>query len=191
MAQPSTPASSSSARGIDDARILQMPRCRELEQHQLDLIGLGLVALAAFFAFVFYLGWDGGKVGERHGRRLRLPVRRRGYLAPVALFGAGAVLVLRPMLPSVQPVQGRARAASSPALMLGLAARLVRPRARPMPRARASSTPHYFRHHGGLVGEPLFWVTQHAVLSSSAPHIIFLFLMFGGLLLLTGASVAG
>ena len=35
-----------------------------LEQRHYDLIGLGLVAFAAFFACVFYLGWDGGKVGH-------------------------------------------------------------------------------------------------------------------------------
>ena len=41
-------------------------RCRSiphLEQHQLDVIGLALVAAAVFFGFVFYLDWDGGKVG--------------------------------------------------------------------------------------------------------------------------------
>ena len=40
------------------------PSLPKLEQHELDLIGLGLVALAAFFAPVFYLDWNGGEVGE-------------------------------------------------------------------------------------------------------------------------------
>ena len=34
-----------------------------LEQRQLDLIGLGLVALGLFFAFLVYFGWDGGRAG--------------------------------------------------------------------------------------------------------------------------------
>src|SRR5438270_604256 len=50
---------------------LRMPRMPELQQRDLDLIGLGLVALAAFFAFVFYLGWDGGKVGGALGDAFR------------------------------------------------------------------------------------------------------------------------
>ena len=39
-------------------------RLPQFEQRDLDLIGLALVAVAVFFSFVFYLGWDGGKVGE-------------------------------------------------------------------------------------------------------------------------------
>ena len=39
------------------------PRLPELEQRQLDVIGLGLVALAVFFAFLVYLRSDGGRAG--------------------------------------------------------------------------------------------------------------------------------
>src|SRR5947209_10882299 len=70
----------------------------ELEQHQLDLIGLGLVALAAFLSFVFYLGWDGGKVGQALADACIFLFGGVGYLVPVALFGTGAILVLKPML---------------------------------------------------------------------------------------------
>ena len=40
----------------------------ELEQRQLDLIGLALVALGLFFAFLVYFGWDGGRAGRRPSR---------------------------------------------------------------------------------------------------------------------------
>ena len=54
-----------------------------LEQRQLDLIGLGLVGLGLFFAFLVYAGWDGGR-GRLAGRRgPALAARRR------ALPGAG------------------------------------------------------------------------------------------------------
>src|SRR4051794_41911401 len=82
---------------------LRMPRMPELEQRHHDLIGLGLVALAAFFAFVFYLGWDGGRVGEALADGFVFLLGGVAYLVPVALFGAGAILVLRPMLPSLRP----------------------------------------------------------------------------------------
>src|SRR4051795_1097623 len=73
-----------------------LPRLPHLEQRDLDLIGLGLVAAGVFFAAVFYLGWDGGKVGEACAEGFRLLFGGVAYLTPVALFGAGAVLVLRP-----------------------------------------------------------------------------------------------
>src|SRR5204863_4033902 len=74
-----------------------------LEQRHADLIGLALVAFGAFFPCVFYLGWDGGKVGQVMADGLLILFGGVAYLAPVVLFGAGAVLVLRPMLPSISP----------------------------------------------------------------------------------------
>src|SRR5262249_47494842 len=50
--------------------------------------------------------------------------------------------------------------------------------------------PDYFRHHGGLTGEGLYW-TSHTLFQQFGTDIFFIFLMLGGLLLLTGASVAG
>src|SRR3954453_6483188 len=87
---------------------LRVPRMPELSQRDLDLIGLGLVALAAFLAFVFYLGWDGGKVGGGLADGLRFLLGGVAYLVPLILLGAGAVLVLRPMLPSVKPFKAGA-----------------------------------------------------------------------------------
>ena len=81
----------------------------KLEQHQLDLIGLGLVALAAFMSFVFYLGWDGGKVGEALASAFVFLLGDVAYLVPVALFCTGTLIVLRPLLPTLRPFQiGRA-----------------------------------------------------------------------------------
>ena len=100
-----------------------LPRLSDikLEQHQLDLIGLGLVALAAFMAFVFYLGWDGGKVGEGLASGFVFLFGGVAYLTPVAMFCTGAVLVLKPLLPSVKPFRSGAICLLL-ALMLGLAA---------------------------------------------------------------------
>ena len=78
-------------------------RVPELEQQHLDVAGLGLLALAAFFAFVLYFGWDGGRVGGALALALRFLLGGVAYLVPAALLGAGAVLVLRPVLPSTRP----------------------------------------------------------------------------------------
>src|SRR5215212_11245165 len=48
---------------------------------------------------------------------------------------------------------------------------------------------YYLRHHGGLVGEAMFW-TSAKLFSTAGSHILFVFLLLAGILLLTGASVA-
>src|SRR5436853_6268415 len=159
-----------------------------LEQHQLDLVGLGLVALAAFLAFVFYMGWDGGKVGQALADGLIYLSGGVAYLAPVAMLGAGAVLVLRPMLPSVQPFKAGA-ACLLGALMLGLAGHSfgLGP---DHPVHHGVFDPAWYKHHGGLAGDALYWVAS-TLFSGFGADIIFLFMMAAGLLLLTGASIAG
>ena len=57
-----------------------------LEQRHQDLIGLGLVGCAAFFACVFYLGWDGGEAGAAVADGVRFVLGGVAYVAPVALF---------------------------------------------------------------------------------------------------------
>src|SRR4051794_36213682 len=168
----------------------QLPRLPEikLEQHQLDLIGLGLVALAAFLAFVFYLGWDGGKVGEGLASMFIFLFGGVGYVVPVAMFGAGAVLVLKPLLPSVRPFRSGAICLFL-ALMLGLAAGSfgLGP---DHPARDGFFHAAYFRHHGGVIGDGMYFVAK-TLFSSFGAHIIFVFLLLAGILLLTGASVAG
>src|SRR3954454_6124949 len=165
----------------------KLPSLR-LEQHQLDLIGLGLVALAAFLSFVFYLGWDGGKVGEGLASAFVFLFGGVGYLVPVVMFGAGAVLVLRPILPSVRPFRSGAICLML-ALMLGLAAGSfgLGP---DHPARDGFFHPDYFRHHGGAVGDALFFASK-TLFSTFGAHIIFVFLMLAGALLITGGSIAG
>src|SRR4051795_1654884 len=168
----------------------QLPRLPEikLEQHQLDLIGLGLVALAAFLSFVFYLGWDGGKVGEGLASMFIFLFGGVGYVVPVAMFGTGAVLVLKPLLPSVRPFRSGAICLFL-ALMLGLAAGSfgLGP---DYPARDGFFHAAYFRNHGGVIGDGMYFVAK-TLFSSFGAHIIFVFLLLAGVLLLTGASVAG
>ena len=164
------------------------PTMPQLEQRHLDLIGLGLVALASFFAFVFYLGWDGGKVGHGLQQGFTLLFGKVGYLAPLALFGAGAIMVLRPMLPTVQPFKSGAVCFFT-ALILGFAAGsfgLGPSRGEPAGTFAAD----HLRDHGGAVGEALYWVTK-TLLADFGTSILFVLLLLAGVLLLTGASVAG
>jgi S-DNA-T family DNA segregation ATPase FtsK/SpoIIIE len=165
-----------------------MPRLPELEQRHLDLIGLGLVALAAFFAFVFYLGWDGGKVGGALADAFRFLLGGVAYLVPIVLLTTGTLLVLRPMLPSVKPFKAGGVCLIL-ALMIGLAGGLFGLGPANPPR-HGYMHPDYFQHHGGVFGDALYWALKTLVQRFGA-YIVFVFLLTAGVMLLTGASVAG
>jgi DNA segregation ATPase FtsK/SpoIIIE, S-DNA-T family len=163
-------------------------RLPALEQRHHDLIGLGLVGFAALLACVFYLGWDGGKVGEALADGILVLFGAVGYLAPIGLFATGALLVLRPMLPSVRPFKAAGLCLTC-GLTLGLAAGSFGLGPGDVARDGFFDV-HYLRTHGGVVGEGLFWIAR-TLFQSVGAHLLFVFLMAAGILLLTGASVAG
>jgi S-DNA-T family DNA segregation ATPase FtsK/SpoIIIE len=160
-----------------------------LDQPTLDLLGLALVAVGAFLACVFYLGLGGGRVGDGLASGALYLLGAVGYGTPLLLFGAGAVLVLGPVLPTVRPFRSGA-ACLVGALTLGLAGGLFGLGAEEPARDRSFEDSAYFSRHGGLVGEALYWVARTLV-SDLGAHILFVFLLLAGILLLTGASVAG
>src|SRR5918996_4223161 len=160
----------------------------QLEQRHWDVIGLALVAFAAFFACVFYLGWGGGQVGEAMADGFLFLFGGLGYLTPVALFAAGALIVVRPMMEHVHPFRTGA-ACLAAALLLGLAAGSLGLGPGDTPRDGFLDA-DYLRRHGGLTGEVLFW-TSSTLFSEAGAHILFVFLLLAGLLLVTGASIAG
>jgi S-DNA-T family DNA segregation ATPase FtsK/SpoIIIE len=172
------------------ARTAWLPRfdLPALEQRHWDLIGLALVAFAAFFACVFYLGWAGGEVGEALAGAMLFMFGGVGYGAPVVLFAAGALIVIRPMIPAVHPFKTGTLCFAA-ALMLGLAAGSLGLGPGDTPRDGFLDA-SYLEHHGGLVGESLFWASAK-LFSTAGSHILFMFLLLAGVLLLTGASIAG
>jgi S-DNA-T family DNA segregation ATPase FtsK/SpoIIIE len=157
-----------------------------LEQRHYDVIGLGLVATAVFFAFLIYLGWDGGQAGNGAVEGLQVLIGAGHYIVPAALMAAGAILVLRPVLPAVRPFKAGAVCLFA-ALSLGLAASTLGlgPGGGPI-----SWEPAWVKPRGGVVGEGLYWATSTA-LGDLGAHTIAIFLFTAAVLLLTGASVAG
>jgi S-DNA-T family DNA segregation ATPase FtsK/SpoIIIE len=160
-------------------------RLPQLEQRQLDLIGLGLVALGLFFAFLVYFGWDGGRAGSQAVEGMRWLLGAGHYLVPIALAAAGAILMLRPVLPAVRPFRSGAVCVFA-AVTLGLAAGTVGP---------GGHRPGWWdaawvKSRGGMVGEALDWAVT-TLAGSVGAHILAVFLFVAGALLLTGASVAG
>jgi DNA segregation ATPase FtsK/SpoIIIE, S-DNA-T family len=160
----------------------------QLEQRHWDVIGLALVAFAAFFACVFYLDWSGGRVGEGMADGFLFLFGGLGYLTPVALFAAGTLIVVRPLIEQVHPFRTGA-ACLAAALLLGLAAGSLGLGPGDTPRDGFLDA-DYLRRHGGLTGEVLFW-TSSTLFSEAGSHILFVFLLLAGLLLVTGASIAG
>jgi S-DNA-T family DNA segregation ATPase FtsK/SpoIIIE len=184
------PASKTSARskpakrGRRQAAHWKLP---ELEQRHVDLIGLGLIALGIFFAFLVYFGWDGGRAGSQAVEGLRWLLGAVHYVVPVALLAAGAILILRPMLPAVRPFRAGAICLFA-SLTLGLAAGtlgLGPPGERPQ-----WWDAEWVKTRGGMTGELLDWVVG-TLTGSVGAHILAVFLFVAGVLLLTGASVAG
>src|SRR5437868_3016218 len=157
------------------------------DQRQLDLVGLALVALGVFLAFVLYGDWNGGKVGGALADGCRYLVGAIAYVVPAALVAGGLIVVLRPFLPSSRPFASGALCLFA-ALTLALAAGtfgLGPGGARTDAWSRA-----FIQPRGGVVGEGLYSAAAPAVQSLGA-HVIALFLFAAALLLLTGATVAG
>ena len=184
------PARRASARPRARARrsgLNSVPRLPRLDQRQLDLVGLALVALGALVGGVLYAGWAGGSVGGAIVDGLAWLFGVLRYAAPVALVIGGALVVMRPLAASVPPLRAGAvclLASSSLALAagtFGLGPAGVR---------HGYWDPAYFRVRGGALGEALDWAAS-TLFSTTGAHILAVFLFLAALLLLSGATVAG
>ncbi|MGN6189292.1 MAG: DNA translocase FtsK [Conexibacter sp.] len=164
---------------------LWRPRQPELSPHQLDLLGLGLAALGVFLAFVLYLGAAGGSVGGALSDGLRLLLGQVAYAAPIAFVAGGLLVVARTFVPSMRPVRAGALCLFA-ALALMLAAGTL-----------GLGSGHdgglwsqtSLKADGGAVGAFLYWTTSH-LFSDVGAHIVAIFLLLAGLLLLSGVTVA-
>ena len=158
-----------------------------LEQHHRDLLGLGLIAFGCFLAVVLYGGEAGGRVGEGASDALRFLLGGVAYLAPIGFVAGGVLLVVDDLLLSLRPFR-----AGAICLTLGLALGLAAGSLGLGPGAHAHDPlfeASYVSERGGVLGELLFWGSS-TLFSEVGAHILFLFLIVGGALLLTGASLA-
>jgi S-DNA-T family DNA segregation ATPase FtsK/SpoIIIE len=145
------------------------------------------VALGVFLIFPLWAGWEGGAVGEALTGGLAWLLGLLRYAAPVGLIAAGAVVVLRPVLPAISPFKaGGICLFVALALAFGAGTFGLGP-----------DGPHgafwvreTFEARGGAVGEALYYGAS-TLLADVGAHILAVFLLVAGVLLLTGASVAG
>ena len=155
-------------------------------QRRLDLAGLCCIGLAVYLGYVIYLGWNGGAVGNGSQTALDYAVGAGGVVVPVALGLAGIGLILRPFLPSPKSVAVGV-AAIAAGLLLALAAQTAG--LGPEGVRKGLFDPNFFPHHGGGVGEVLYWATT-TLFQRLGAQIIAVLLLVSGLLLLTGRSVS-
>jgi len=153
-----------------------------------DLLGLGLFAVGVFMAFVLYGGWNGGGAGHGLAVAFGWLLGRARALAPLALCWAGATLVLAGVLPDLRPLRGGLTCLFA-ALTLALAAGTFGVSSGPGS-GHALWRPSFLRAHGGVVGEALYQVA-HRLVQDVGVDILVIFLLLGGVIMLTGASVAG
>jgi S-DNA-T family DNA segregation ATPase FtsK/SpoIIIE len=156
------------------------------DQRSLDVIGLGLVALAVFMGCVLYANWDGGTVGNGAALALAWAFGKVRDGVPLAVAGAGALLVLRPIIGSPRPLR------ASPfflfaACTLALAANTLGV-AGAAP-SHAYWVQSYFEHRGGIAGQGELWLTTHLVGTLGA-NFLAVFLFLAGVMLLSGGSLA-
>ena len=145
----------------------EKPAREPLRQHHLDLIGLGCVLLGIYLVFVLYFGWNGGRLGSGISDGLTYLFGLAAYLAPVALFAAGGIAIFRPAVPTTRPLRTGAAL-----LMAGLLL------------AFAGGT---FGIAGGRPDRIAYFATA---LQPFGAHLVAVFAILGGILLLTGTTAA-
>ncbi|MEA2334306.1 MAG: segregation ATPase FtsK/SpoIIIE, family [Solirubrobacteraceae bacterium] len=170
-----------------------VPRLPMLDQRGRDVLGLALVALGVFMGFVLYGGWDGGRAGHGLAVALGWVLGKARSLAPLALVGAGGMLLLEQALPARRSLLSDPRSIGGVCLFaaatLALAAGTfgIGSGAAHGDAAWASA---YLQSHGGVVGEGVYQLADKLV-QGVGVDILVIFLLFVGATLITGASLGG
>jgi S-DNA-T family DNA segregation ATPase FtsK/SpoIIIE len=162
-------------------------RVADLDDSHRDALGLALVGAGLLMAFVFYFGWDGGKVGEALATGLRFLLGAVAYVIPVALILSGLALVARSDdSPHRRMKLGGAILLGSLALAYAAGSLGLGPGAA----ARADLfNPDFFMDRGGLIGAVEYWAVA-GLFSHAGAHLFFVIGLAAGLLLTSGTSVA-
>jgi S-DNA-T family DNA segregation ATPase FtsK/SpoIIIE len=158
-----------------------------LEQRHLDLIGLGLVAIAVYLGFVLYVGWDGGPVGNSLKSALTDATGRVAYLVPLAVAGWGVALVMRPLIKAPGALNAGAILLLA-ALLLAFAAETAGLGAA-HPERHGYFDQRFYSGHGGVLGEALYWAAT-SLFHRLGAQILAVSMFVCGLLLVTQTTVS-
>ncbi len=170
-----------------------LPRLGVLDERGREVLGLALVALGVFMAFVLYGGWDGGHVGHGFAVALGWVLGKARALAPLALIGAGGMLLVRQSLPFERSLWRDPRTIGGACLFAGvtlaLAAGTLGVSSGPGSSETAWHSPQ-LQSRGGAFGEALYQLS-HRLVQDVGVGILVVFLLLVGVILITGASLGG
>ncbi len=160
----------------------------ELAPHHVDIVALALLAIGIFLVCVAYAGLNGGALGSTLVLVLRFLFGVVGYAIPAALIVIAGLVLVRELR-----VPGRPLRAGAICLLAGLTLALAAGTLGMGPgptAAHAFWRPHAFESRGGILGQGELWVAGHLV-STLGAQIVAVFLLIAGIMLSTGATVAG
>jgi len=158
-----------------------------LEQRHLDLIGLGLIAVAVYLGCVLYVGWDGGPVGDSLKQALTDATGRVAYLVPITVAVWGAGLMMRPMI--------KAPGAFNAGAVLIVGSLLLAFAAETAGLGPSHPVRHGYFHqpfysvHGGVLGEGLYWAAT-SLFHRLGAQILAVLMFVSGVLLITQTTVS-
>ena len=159
-----------------------------LEPHHVDVLALALIAIGSFLGGVAYVHWSGGALGNGSVTAFRFVFGALGYAIPVVLVSAGGLILIRELRPPTRPLRTgliclvAALTLAYAAGTLGIGPGEVS--AREFWRAAS------FETRGGVLGQAELWVSSH-LLSQLGADILAVFLLLAGLILVSGATLAG
>jgi DNA segregation ATPase FtsK/SpoIIIE, S-DNA-T family len=171
-----------------------VPRLPALNQNQRDVLGLGLVAVGVFMAFVLYGSGaspaSGGRVGHGLAVGLGWCVGEARMLAPAAFVVAGGALLLAQLMPTHRPLRSGGLCLFA-AVTLALAAGTLGVSGGTPAHGPASEQwrSAFLQTHGGIMGQALYWAA-HRMVQTVGVDILVVFLALVGAVLLSGASLA-
>ncbi len=147
----------------------------ELEPHQVDIIGLALIAIGVFLAASATCTGPAARSATARSARCRFVFGALGYAVPVALVLAGALVLMRELRPPARPMRTGVICLTA-ALTLGARRRHARARSRGRHTRARSGTPASFEARGGIIGEAELWVASHLISTVGADILaVFLF----------------
>jgi S-DNA-T family DNA segregation ATPase FtsK/SpoIIIE len=159
-----------------------------LEPHQIDILALALIAIGVFLGGVEYANWAGGAVGDGAMHAVRFCFGALGYAVPAGLVAGGGLILARELRPPARPMRTGVICLIA-AITLALAAGTLGIGPGPVP-AHEFWQPTAFETRGGVLGQGELWVTSH-LFSTLGASILAVFLFVAGVILVTGATLAG
>jgi len=158
------------------------------EAHHIDIVGLALIAIGLFLGGVAYAHWTGGTLGDGAVRGMRFVLGDVGYVVPAALVATGGLILIRELRPPARPMRtGVICLITATTLALAAGTLGLGP---------GQTSAHAFWHataferRGGIVGQGELWAISHLV-STLGAHILAIFLLVTGVILVTGATLVG